>query len=268
MKKTALILAVLLLALPLVSCGAFSSNYIQLSASALTIDSGSRSQITAAPSSSLSGTTVVWSSDNEAIAKVDSEGWVTGVAGGTAVITATAGTVYATCTVTVTGDAPVYTGGNYTTKENADGTLTITGIEGKQSTLTIPSEIDGKTVTAIGDSAFMWDEYVVTLTIPTTVKKIGGNAFYYCPKLASVSFLTDGDKGTEEIGAGAFYRCTALKSIVFPSTLKTVGDYAFEYCKLLRRVDMPVKEGSLTLGLKCFMIDPDNLEETEITYSK
>ncbi|MBO4217476.1 MAG: leucine-rich repeat protein [Clostridia bacterium] len=268
MKKTALILAVLLFALPLVSCGAFSSNYVQLSASALTIDSGSRSQITATPSSSLSGTAIVWSSDNEAIATVDSEGWVTGVAGGTAIITATAGTVSASCTVTVTGDAPVYSGGKFNTREKADGTLVITGIDGKQSTVAIPSEIDGKKVTEIGDSAFMWDEYVVTLTIPSSVKKIGENAFYYCPKLASVTIESDGENGVEEIGADAFYRCTALKSFTFPSTLKSIGDYAFEYCKLLRRVDLPLKQGSVTLGEKCFLIDPDTLEETELTYTK
>lgn len=268
MKKISVILAVLMLALAVTSCGAFSSNYVSLSATSLTIDAGSRTQITATPSSSLSGTTIVWASDNDAIATVDSDGWVTGVAGGSAVITASAGTVSAQCAVTVTGEAPVYSGGNFTTKENADGTLTITGIEGKQSTVTIPDTIDGKTVTAIGDDAFMWDEYVVALTIPATVKKIGANAFYYCPKLASISFLTDGENGTETIGEWAFYRCTALKSVIFPSTLKTVGDYAFEYCKLLTRVDIPVAEGSLTLGTNSFLIDPDNSTKTTLTYTK
>lgn len=44
---------------------------------------------------------VVWSSDNEAVAKVSSTGVVTAVKPGTAVITATAGIVKASCTVTV-----------------------------------------------------------------------------------------------------------------------------------------------------------------------
>ena len=46
--------------------------------------------------------TVVWSSDNEAVAVVDSEGVVTGVAPGEAVITAKAGESSATCKVVVT----------------------------------------------------------------------------------------------------------------------------------------------------------------------
>ncbi|MDE5839826.1 MAG: Ig-like domain-containing protein, partial [Muribaculaceae bacterium] len=44
---------------------------------------------------------VSWSSDNEKVATVDEEGTVTAIAPGTAVITATAGEVSATCTVTV-----------------------------------------------------------------------------------------------------------------------------------------------------------------------
>ena len=49
---------------------------------------------------------VVWSSDNGAVAKVSSTGVVTAVKPGTAVITATAGSVKATCTITVSD--PVY----------------------------------------------------------------------------------------------------------------------------------------------------------------
>lgn len=37
---------------------------------------------------------------------------------------------------------------------NDDGTATITGYNGSDTELTIPSEIDGKTVTGIGEDAF------------------------------------------------------------------------------------------------------------------
>ena len=48
---------------------------------------------------------IVWSSSNEAVAKVAADGTVTAVKAGTAVITATAGNVKAECTVTVTAPA-------------------------------------------------------------------------------------------------------------------------------------------------------------------
>ena len=59
----------------------------QLEAEALPIDAADR--------------TIVWSSDNEAVATVDQEGKVTGVSVGTATISATADGVSATCSVTV-----------------------------------------------------------------------------------------------------------------------------------------------------------------------
>lgn len=53
---------------------------------------------------------VVWSSDNGAVAKVSSTGVVTAVKPGTAVITATAGSVKATCTITVANPVVKVTG--------------------------------------------------------------------------------------------------------------------------------------------------------------
>ena len=52
------------------------------------------------------GVTVIWSSDNEKVAVVNDEGVVTGVAQGTAVITAKADDAVATCKVTVTAVKP------------------------------------------------------------------------------------------------------------------------------------------------------------------
>ena len=53
--------------------------------------------------------TVVWTSSDESVATVSAEGVVTGVKAGTAVITATAGSVKAECTVTVSKPAPAVT---------------------------------------------------------------------------------------------------------------------------------------------------------------
>lgn len=49
--------------------------------------------------------TIIWSSDSEGIATVNSQGVITGIAPGTATVTATCGNVVATCTVTVLSPA-------------------------------------------------------------------------------------------------------------------------------------------------------------------
>lgn len=59
--------------------------------------------------------------------------------------------------------------------------------------LVIPSRIEGKPVTQIGEQAFSWYEdgiYFTNLekvTIPEDVKSIGEKAFYNCIKLESVN---------------------------------------------------------------------------------
>lgn len=58
--------------------------------------------------------TVVWSSDHPEIANVDENGMVTALSGGTAVITAKAGTAKDTAVITVEGDEAIYPGADHT----------------------------------------------------------------------------------------------------------------------------------------------------------
>lgn len=78
---------------------------IELSQTSLSLSVGASSdRIIAKVTPAGTDVTVVWSSDNEAVATVKA-GIVTGVAVGQATITATAGTAKATCAVTVSDDA-------------------------------------------------------------------------------------------------------------------------------------------------------------------
>src|SRR5262249_22031974 len=78
------------------------------------VQAGNTSQLTATPKDAggtpLSGRVVTWSSDNTAAATVNTSGRVTGVAAGTATITATCEGKTGTSTVTVTpsGTAVVF----------------------------------------------------------------------------------------------------------------------------------------------------------------
>lgn len=74
---------------------------ISLNKNETTIARGATEQLTATVEPEGTGSTVAWSSDNEAVATVDQNGLVTAVGKGTANITATAGGQSASCAVTV-----------------------------------------------------------------------------------------------------------------------------------------------------------------------
>lgn len=74
---------------------------ITLSESSVTIGAGEAYWLTAVLSPANSSGTIVWSSDAPSVASVSQEGCVFGLSAGTATITATSGSVSATCRVTV-----------------------------------------------------------------------------------------------------------------------------------------------------------------------
>ncbi|MCD7822778.1 MAG: leucine-rich repeat protein [Oscillospiraceae bacterium] len=78
--------------------------------------------------------------------------------------------------------------------------VTITGYVGSDANVTIPSQITGYDVVAIGDYAFSFNDGITSVTIPDTVKTIGEGAFQNCGQLASVTF----PDGLKEIDAMAF----------------------------------------------------------------
>ena len=86
---------------------------------------------------------VIWSSDNEAVAKVSSTGVVTAVKPGTAVITATAGSVKATCTITVANPVVKVTG----IKITASSRSIAAGKKVQLKATAAPSNADNKAVT-------------------------------------------------------------------------------------------------------------------------
>ena len=70
----------------------------------------------------------------------------------------------------------------------------------EQSSISIPSEIDGYTVVGIGDDAFKNTETLVNLTLPDTIKTIGKSAFEGCSQLTYVYI----GKNVVSIGERAF----------------------------------------------------------------
>ncbi len=117
---------------------------------------------------------------------------------------------------------------------------TLTAFQGAVSSLSIPSTVDGQTVTAIGSSVFAGNTSLTSVTIPATVTQIGSNAFDGCAQLRTVTLAN----GLTEIGRYAFNQCTSLTSITLPNSVTTLGAYAFYGCTSLKTAAL---SGSLTV---------------------
>ncbi|MBR7032924.1 MAG: leucine-rich repeat domain-containing protein, partial [Clostridia bacterium] len=149
-----------------------------------------------------------------------------------------------------------------------DGEVTITGYNGSDTDVTIPSEIDGYPVTEIGDWAFEYCS-LTSVTIPDSVMRIGEGAFWGCDSLESVTI----PDSVTNIDDEALSFCTALVSINvsdgnpfyksvdgvlydkdlteliccpggktnvdIPDSVTSIGDYALKNCYSLTSVTIP-----------------------------
>lgn len=145
-------------------------------------------------------------------------------------------------TVTVQAE----TDGVYEYEVLEDGTIKITDYTGDYKELTIPDEIDGKTVTVIGENAFTSQFMLETVTIGDMVTSIEKSAFEGCTFLETV---TIGDSVTV-IGESAFNNCGKLENVIWGDSVTTIGDSAFFDCDSLTGVDFP--DSLTSIGYKAF----------------
>ena len=177
--------------------------------------------------------------------------------------------------------------GLYTFSYNdADKTATITGVTSQRDFYVLPSEtvnpenadIDGYTVTAIGNGAFAGNR-LITAYLPDTVTTIGDNAFDGCINLTSVTQLGSSDEAmfpasVTSIGNYAFEGCGKL-NVTFGAAkaLTTIGDNAFYGCISLQRVEFATGSALGDIGKEAFMesgvsvVDLAGTKVTKIGYS-
>ena len=160
--------------------------------------------------------------------------------------------------------------------------VTITDCDETASgAVVIPSTIEGKPVTSIGESAFRYCERLTKITIPDSVTRIEKQAFSDCEGLNSVtignSVISIGEsafyccislmkvnipEGVTNIGYSAFRLCENLGSITISDSVINIGDRAFRYCTSLASIILP--ENLTIIGEQTFR---DCVSLTSVTIS-
>jgi hypothetical protein len=126
-------------------------------------------------------------------------------------------------------------GSIYTYSTNADGSANIVAYAGPPWVVTIPTNINGLTVTTIGEGAFYFCTSLTSMTIPNSVTSIGDSALAECTSLKSVTI----GNGVTFIGIYAFGYCTSLTSVTIGNSVTSIGDNAFADCFSLTSVTIP-----------------------------
>ena len=127
--------------------------------------------------------------------------------------------------------------GYFNFADNGDNTVTVslTALGKTASEIIIPSEFEGKPVTALGTKFATNNANITKVTIPGTIKNIPNESFSSCSSLEEVNF----NEGLLTIGQKAFENCSKLKKVTFPKTLTTIDSYAFYYASSLYQIFIP-----------------------------
>ena len=167
---------------------------------------------------------------------------------------------------------------SYSLDENNN--VIITGYLGSAADVTVPSEIDGYTVTEIGAEAFANNEVIRNVTLPNTITKIGDMAFVntlltsiYIPSsvkeigyitfaMCLVEDITVDEQNTEYSSKdGVLFDKEQTTLIAYPigkiqsrytvpSSVTTIGDYAFMYSQNIKNVQIP--DSVTKIGMAAF----------------
>lgn len=132
--------------------------------------------------------------------------------------------------------------GDFVCATNADGTLCVTQHSGPAGEVVVPAEIDGRTVTRIGPTAFRACTGLRAVRIPDSVTGIDDGAggwnpsgtFAGCTSLTQVTF----GAGLTNIGDYAFFACSGLKTLRVPDSVVRIGIGAFANCSALESVSL------------------------------
>lgn len=129
---------------------------------------------------------------------------------------------------------PSSNGSGYTYRFLSENTIAITDYNGYDTEVTIPSKIDGYTVTGV---EYMDTSNVRKIVMPDTVTYIGECAFGdYNDSVPLEEIVLS--KNLKTIGPSAFRNCYDLKSIDIPESVTEIEDRAFLSCYSLNNISV------------------------------
>ena len=102
-----------------------------------------------------------------------------------------------------------------------DYTARITEYVGSDTQIIIPNDLDGYTVTGIGDRAFYYYTNLTNVTIPDSVTSIGDDVFYNCANLTSIKL----PKSIKKLGV--HFRNSSNTKIIFEGTASEWASISF-----------------------------------------
>lgn len=118
--------------------------------------------------------------------------------------------------------------------ELPDGNYSVKAKEGITGVIEIPSDYDGGKVTEIEQSGFANSE-IVSVIIPSSVRKICDDAFSDCKNLKTVTM----NEGVTYIGHRAFKNCSSIETIRFPDSVVYIGHQTLNGCGGIVNIVLP-----------------------------
>lgn len=157
-------------------------------------------------------------------------------------------------------------------------TCAIIGYTGTAADLEIPQDLDGYSVTKIGDYAFQECSSLVSVTVPAGITTIGDGAFWDCTSLANINVSADNTAYTSVDGVLFSKDKTNLlqypignarTEYVIPDGVINVADYLFWGCTTLKTLTIP---GSITvIGIdalrRCLSLENINVSADNKVYA-
>lgn len=131
--------------------------------------------------------------------------------------------------------------------------IEITGLQSRQSRVSVPDSLEGLLVRSIGSHAFAERSFLRELIVPASVKTLRSFAFYACQNLERLSLHDT----TDDYYDGVIRQCTGLRQI----TIEGSGENFILMKQMLADVDMALRFRLLLGGKEIRLTFPEYVSE-------